>query len=247
MKVAIDASIVCAGVHESSLRNQLEESRLLAMNCEYVAALDSIEIILAAYPDNLDALRLKGNVLEQKALDENWLTAARAHMRAVVPAAEVLVLQYECALGRIGFDCNGTAQLLFRWIIGTGISWNIRERSVAEYTSGSPTEYVVDLFRAGFPVPVTGTLSNAKPTDGLAIGLQQLAEAKPDEDEGRFASLIASVALACERACVHSVAQWETVVLTRHPGAFVEGLRAKSAEANVHFDQVADQSLLPRW
>ena len=44
------------------------------MNCEYVAALDSIEVILRAYPDNLDALRLKGNVLEQKALDENELS-----------------------------------------------------------------------------------------------------------------------------------------------------------------------------
>ena len=59
---------------ESSLRDHLDESRLLAMNCEYVAALDSIEAILRVYPDNLDTLRLKGNVLEQRALDENELT-----------------------------------------------------------------------------------------------------------------------------------------------------------------------------
>lgn len=58
-------------IHGKSLRELLENSRLLAMNCEYNDALNSIEEILEEYPGNLDALRLKGNVLEQKALDEN--------------------------------------------------------------------------------------------------------------------------------------------------------------------------------
>jgi tetratricopeptide (TPR) repeat protein len=56
---------------EASLRELLDASRLLAMNCEYKAALDSIEDILRQYPGDLDALGLKGNVLEQKALDEH--------------------------------------------------------------------------------------------------------------------------------------------------------------------------------
>jgi tetratricopeptide (TPR) repeat protein len=60
---------------EKSLRHRLDDSRLLAMSCEYAAALDSIEVILGAYPENLDALRLKGNVLEQRALDENELSS----------------------------------------------------------------------------------------------------------------------------------------------------------------------------
>jgi len=41
------------------------------MNCEYRAALDAIEAILRKHPGDLDALRLKGNILEQKALDEH--------------------------------------------------------------------------------------------------------------------------------------------------------------------------------
>lgn len=58
----------------TSLSDLLNGSRLLAMNCEYRAALSSIDEILRDYPGNLDALRLKGNVLEQKALDENELS-----------------------------------------------------------------------------------------------------------------------------------------------------------------------------
>jgi tetratricopeptide (TPR) repeat protein len=53
------------------VQERLDDSRFLAMSCEYVAALNSIDVIIGDYPDSLEALRLKGNVLEQKALDEN--------------------------------------------------------------------------------------------------------------------------------------------------------------------------------
>lgn len=58
-------------IYRKSLSELLDNARLLAMGCDYSTALNSIEEILAEHPGNLDTLRLKGNVLEQKALDEN--------------------------------------------------------------------------------------------------------------------------------------------------------------------------------
>ena len=56
---------------------QLEEARGLAMDASYDAALDVVEKVLAGLPDDLEGLRLKGNVLEQKALDLNEHSAKK--------------------------------------------------------------------------------------------------------------------------------------------------------------------------
>lgn len=49
---------------------QLENARGLAMELNHDAALAAIESLLREFPDDVEGLRLKGNVLEQKALDD---------------------------------------------------------------------------------------------------------------------------------------------------------------------------------
>ena len=50
---------------------QLEQARALSTDCYYDAALDVVEKLLVKYTDDVEVLRLKGNILEQKALDLN--------------------------------------------------------------------------------------------------------------------------------------------------------------------------------
>lgn len=48
---------------------QLEQARALSTECRYDAALDLVEKLLVKHSDDVEVLRLKGNILEQKALD----------------------------------------------------------------------------------------------------------------------------------------------------------------------------------
>lgn len=51
------------------MSKQLEEIRDTAISGRYAEALTALEVIIGARPDHIEALRLKGNVLELKALD----------------------------------------------------------------------------------------------------------------------------------------------------------------------------------
>ena len=48
---------------------QLEKARALATECSYDAALEVVEKLLFDSPNDIEILRLKGNILEQKTLD----------------------------------------------------------------------------------------------------------------------------------------------------------------------------------
>jgi tetratricopeptide (TPR) repeat protein len=56
---------------------RLEEARRLAIECRYDEALEAIDGLCREFPDDIEILRLNGNVLEQRALDEMEYSASK--------------------------------------------------------------------------------------------------------------------------------------------------------------------------
>lgn len=79
------------------MRKILEEIRNTALSGDYADALLAIEQILSREPDHVDALRLKGNILELRALDR-----AQGRGRSLLRSSDYLAARkcYEEVLGR---------------------------------------------------------------------------------------------------------------------------------------------------
>lgn len=85
---------------------QLEQARALAMECSYDAALDLVEELLLKYPDDMEGLRLKGNILEQKALDLN------EYIKAKLTKSPEYLLARECYEQVLRVDPRNTVALI---------------------------------------------------------------------------------------------------------------------------------------
>jgi tetratricopeptide (TPR) repeat protein len=85
---------------------QLEQARALSIECSYDAALDLIEKLLLKHPDDAEVLRLKGNILEQKALDLN------EYKRAKLTKSRDYLLARECYERVLRVDPRNTLALI---------------------------------------------------------------------------------------------------------------------------------------
>lgn len=85
---------------------QLEQARALSMECCYDAALDLVEKLLVKHAGDVEALRLKGNILEQKGLDLNEYT-----MKKLTKSHDYLLAR-ECYERVLRVDPKNTVALI---------------------------------------------------------------------------------------------------------------------------------------
>lgn len=85
---------------------QLEQARALSMECNYDSALALVETLLGERSDDVEALRLKGNILEQKALDLN------EYKRAKLTKSHDYLLARECYERVLRVDPRNTVALI---------------------------------------------------------------------------------------------------------------------------------------
>lgn len=189
----------------------------------------------------------------------HWLPAAGARLRNTFPTAQVLVAVFQEPTGRIGFDLNEEGEKIFSQIIGEAYSWSPKETCVVRYSNGVPTGYVRSLFVQGLSQPITVAVSPLQAAlDDLALSkdvvapppvesILSLAKLDVDEDGMKFAEGVASLAMICNRVCVHSVAQWDTVVVATNGPLFLSELKKLCVSLKVDFSHVSNESLLPQW
>jgi len=187
----------------------------------------------------------------------HWLSAVRNELRTTWPAAQTLVAVFQESSGRIGFDLNDEGEEIFSRIIGEAYSWSPKEGGIVHRSAGVSTDYVRSLLVRGQAItlavaPIQPSLDEMAERTRLASPphidtISSLVKLDLDEEEVRFGNGIAVLGRACDRVCVHSVAQWETVVVTTNGDAFLSAIKALCISLEVGFIHVANEGLLPQW
>ena len=160
----------------------------------------------------------------------------------------VFVVLYKRADGRIGFDLDESGELIFREIIGEGRSCS--KTGLTGFSNGSATQYVRSLFTPGQQQPITVTGDRARGAVNLhevAALIRQLASLDVDEQSTRFAAGIAELAESFDCVCVHSIAQWETTIVTTKGSNTLKSLREVCGQNGISFCAVSGEDELPAW
>lgn len=160
-----------------------------------------------------------------------------------------LLVVYRQPSGRIGFDLDEEGEAIFRVLIGDGLSWSQREGSSVRYVAGSATEYVRSLFAPGQHQPITVSDQQTRLSDGgddlPEIG--KLAMLDVDENMEAFVAGIAKLAETCSRVCVHSIAQWETAIVSTNTESVRQLLQAACMAQGLRFRATDSETQLPAW
>lgn len=159
--------------------NLLLDARGLAMECNYGSALDLIEELLTESPNDLEGLRLKGNVLEQKVLDLNEYSGKKLNRSSEYLAAQ------RCYEQILQLDPTNTVALIdlgdhFRNLEAFDKAFSYYERAVTLLKTGEArlgrTEEIQELLRTF--VELGREQRNVERTNRLKMECEELLNQK---------------------------------------------------------------------
>lgn len=178
----------------------------------------------------------------------HWRAAFSPKMAAVDLAAAIFVVVYRLPSGQIGFNLDESGEQLFCEIIREGRSWS--EGKLTSYSGGSATQYVKHLFIRGQQQPITvsnGLKGQAIDDRGVAQMIYRLQGIDVDVESGEFIDGIMQLTKSFERICIHSIAQWETTIVTTNGKEVLKSLRKACQKLSVSFREVSGEERLPEW
>jgi hypothetical protein len=162
----------------------------------------------------------------------------------------VLSVVFSLANGSIGFDLAPLGNDLFNTIIGDAKSWDLKANSPIRLKGNNPFEFI-KKYIGWLPQPITVTTvtnftddQSKLEWDTLSV-LPDLMNGDPDTEN--FGSSLGHFFSSVNRLCIHSVGQWQTIVITRDPGTLLEILENKCCAGGIEYRVVDNEAALPAW
>jgi hypothetical protein len=180
--------------------------------------------------------------------EQPWVSTFMSRYRDSSSDVATFAVVFQSSGGPIGFDLSPIGGDIFRKIIGEAITWDEKTNSLVAVGPEGPFRFIKKSI-GWLPQPITVVMlpgdTDAMSRGNLASRLQQLM--KSDADNAGFGDLLADFFNDVERLCVHSVGQWQTIVVTRGAQRLLEETKAICEKEGIAFSFVGSESALPAW